>query len=98
MIVGGLVAADLKAGRNIVAAIAVGLGFLQGYLNGVSFSAVDGAPLALLGASVAAFVIVALGAGLVVNAGGWRRMVVRVAGSWMAAIGILLVGWTIRKP
>jgi len=97
LVVGGLVAADLKAGRKIVVAVAVVLGFLQGYLNGVPPGAVDGAPLALLGASVVAFVILALGAGLAVNVEGWRRIVVRVAGSWMAAIGILLLGWTIRK-
>ena len=97
LIVGGLVAADLKADRNIAVTIAVVLGFLQGYLNGASLGTADGATLALLGASVVAFVLVTLGAGLVVNVGGWRRIVVRVAGSWMAATGILLVGWTIRK-
>ncbi|MGA2281412.1 MAG: HupE/UreJ family protein [Verrucomicrobiota bacterium] len=97
LIVGGLVAADLKAGRNFVAIIANVLGFLQGYLNGVSFGATNGVTLTLLGASIVAFVIVAFGAALVVNVQGWRRIVVRVAGSWMVAIGVLLVGWTIRK-
>lgn len=97
LVVGGLVAADLKSVRNFVAVIAGMLGFLQGYLNGVSFGATDGISLMLLGTAMAVFVIVALGAALVVDVRGWRRMVVRVAGSWMAAIGILLAGWTIRK-
>jgi hydrogenase/urease accessory protein HupE len=97
LIVGGLVAADVKADRNIVVAIAGVLGFLQGYLNGVSLGATNGATLALLGASVVTFVIVAFGAALAVDTKGWQRIVVRVAGSWITAIGILLVGWTIRK-
>lgn len=98
LIVGGLVAADLKAVGNFVVVIAGVLGFLQGYLNSVSFGATDGITLILLGACIVAFVIMTLSAGLVVGVQGWRRIVVRVAGSWIAAIGILLAGWTIRKP
>jgi hydrogenase/urease accessory protein HupE len=95
--VGGLVAADLKAAKSFVVIIAGMLGFSQGYLNGVSFGETGGVTLILLGSSIVASVIVALGAGLVVGVQGWRRVVVRVAGSWMAAVGILLAGWTIRK-
>jgi urease accessory protein len=98
LIVGGLVAADLKTLRNFLPGIAMALGFLQGYLNGVSFGAANGITLILLGTAIVAFVVVALGAGLVVGVQGWRRIVVRVAGSWVAAIGILLAGWAIRKP
>ena len=98
LLVGGLMAADLKVLRNFVPGIALALGFLQGYLNGTSFGAASGVTLILLGTAVVAFVIVALGAGLVVGVQGWRRIVVRVAGSWMAAIGILLAGWALRKP
>ena len=98
LIVGGLLAADLKVPRNFMAIIASALGFVQGYLNGVSFGATNGITLILVGASIVAFVMVALGAGWVVGVRGWQRMVVRVAGSWMAAIGILLAGWIIRKP
>ena len=97
LIVGGLVAADLRAVGNRVAIIAVVLGFIQGYLNGASFGITNGITLILLGACIIAFIILTLGAGLVVGVQGWRRIVVRVAGSWIVAIGILLAGWTIRK-
>lgn len=97
LIVGGLVAADLKAVRNFVAIISGMLGFLQGFMNGVSFGATDGVTLTMLGSGIVTFVIVTCGAGLAVGVQGWRRIVVRVAGSWIAAIGILLAGWTIRK-
>ncbi len=97
LVVGGLVAADLKTDKIFVIVLAGTLGFLQGYLNGVSFGITDGLTLILLGACIVAFVIVALSAGLVIGVRGWRRIVVRVAGSWITAIGILLAGWTIRK-
>ena len=97
LMVGGLVAADLRAVKNFVVIIAGALGFLQGYLNGNSFGAANEMTLILLGACIVTFVIMALGAGLVVGVQGWRRIVVRVAGSWITAVGILLAGWTIRK-
>jgi len=95
---GGLVAADSKAVRVFVPVIAGVMGLFQGYLNGVSFGPARGITLILLGTAIMVFVIVTLGAGLVVGVQGWRRIVVRVAGSWIAAIGILLAGWAIRKP
>jgi len=27
----------------------------------------------------------------------WARVAVRVAGSWIAAVGLLLLGWTLRS-
>ena len=43
------------------------------------------------------FVLVALAAGLVVALRTpWTRIAVRVAGSWIAAIGLLLLGWSFR--
>jgi hypothetical protein len=42
-------------------------------------------------------VVVALLAGpVVVLRATWARVVVRVAGSWIAAIGLLMLGWTVR--
>jgi hypothetical protein len=53
--------------------------------------------LALFGISVALFLVVALIASLVVSLKAqWARITVRVAGSWIAAIGLLMLGWTYR--
>jgi len=42
-------------------------------------------------------VLVATGAAIVVSVKApWQRVVVRVAGSWIAAIGLLLLGWSLR--
>ena len=53
---------------------------------------------ALLGLVCAVFVLVALVAALVVwLRAEWTRIAVRVAGSWIAASGFLLLGWAARK-
>ena len=50
----------------------------------------------LIGITVAIFVLAALVSALVVSLRRpWARIVVRVAGSWIAAIGLLLLGWTL---
>jgi urease accessory protein len=43
------------------------------------------------------FVTVALAAALVVAIWApWARIAVRVAGSWIAAVGLLMLGWSLR--
>ena len=51
----------------------------------------------LLGIAAAVFALVALAASLGVPLrAAWTRVVMRVAGSWIAAIGLLLLGWGLR--
>ena len=46
----------------------------------------------------AVFTLVALAASFVVPLrAAWARVAVRVAGSWIAAIGLLLIGWGVRS-
>jgi hypothetical protein len=53
--------------------------------------------LAVGGIACAAFVIVALVAGQVATLQKeWARIAVRVAGSWIGAIGLLMLGWAAR--
>jgi len=50
-----------------------------------------------IGIGCAVFTMVALGAALVVSLKiPWARIAIRVAGSWIAAIGMLWLGWTFR--
>jgi hypothetical protein len=50
----------------------------------------------LAGIAAAVFVLVALGSALALMLQlRWARHVVRVAGSWVAAVGLLLLGWTL---
>jgi hypothetical protein len=55
------------------------------------------AGVALLGLVFAVFVLVALAAAFVVRLSAeWTRIAVRVAGSWIAASGLLMLGWSFR--
>lgn len=97
VLLGVLVAADLRLPDGAVAVLAVGLGLVHGFLNGPALAgAGPGAP-GLLGIATVAFVLVALGSALAVSAKApAARIAVRVAGSWVAAIGLLLLGWAFR--
>jgi hydrogenase/urease accessory protein HupE len=94
---GGLVAAEARLRPEWVAGLALIVGALHGYLNGASMSAARLGVLGLVGIVSILFVTVALAAAMVVAIrapGG--RIAVRVAGSWIAAIGLLLLGWALR--
>lgn len=97
LVLGAMVAADLRLKFALCIGLAVLLGLLNGYLNG---SAMAGAKLGLAGLCgivSALFVAVALAAALVVALHApWARIAVRVAGSWVAAAGLLLLGWSLR--
>lgn len=97
VILGGLVAADAKlplAGTTVLAAL---LGLAHGYSNGAALAQPGPALSGLVGVIVAAFTFVALATSFVVPLrAAWARVIVRVAGSWIAAIGLLLLGWGFR--
>jgi hydrogenase/urease accessory protein HupE len=96
MILGTLVAADLRLPANGVAVLAVVLGLVHGFLNGTALRQGAGG-LGLLGIMAALFVLVALASAFVVSLERpWTRIAVRVAGSWVAASGLLLLGWAFR--
>ncbi|TMQ57292.1 MAG: hypothetical protein E6K72_03800 [Candidatus Eisenbacteria bacterium] len=67
-------------------------------LAAISFLAgADSGVRGLIGIAVALFVVVALAAALVVALERpWKRIAARVAGSWIAAVGLLLLGWRLR--
>jgi len=95
--IGALVAADVKLPLVTTTALAVLLGSVQGYTNGTGMHLSVSIVIALVGLSAAVFVTVALGAAAVIRFGtAWRRIGVRIAGSWIAASGLLLFGWAMR--
>ncbi len=93
LILGVLIAADLRLSANWFTVLVVLVGFVHGFFNGLALK--DGlGSLGLLGITVALFVLVALVSAAVVSLKPpWTRIVVRVTGSWVAAIGILMIGW-----
>ena len=95
LLLGVLVAADAPMPRVAAAVLAGAAGLLFGGLNGTSLAAAGGGPLGLVGIVTAATVILFLLAAAAVSAKApWQRIVVRVAGSWIAAVAILMLGWS----
>ncbi|HXK10942.1 MAG TPA: HupE/UreJ family protein [Vicinamibacteria bacterium] len=94
---GGLVAAEARLRPGWVTALATVLGLLHGYPNGAAMGQAEVGALGLVGVVTALFTLVALAAALVVSIRApWGRIAVRVAGSWIVAIGLLLLGWSFR--
>jgi urease accessory protein len=96
LILGGLVAADLCMPAAAVTVLTIGLGLVHGFLNGAALR--DGAgTLGLLGIMTILFVLVTLTSAFVVSLRKpWARIAVRVTGSWIAAMGLLMFGWAMR--
>ena len=96
LVLGGLVAADLQLPLRVVTGLAVLLGMNHGFIDGAGLGQ-PGTAIALVGLATAVFVLVALTSAFVVSLrAGSARIAVRVAGSWMAAIGLLMLGWAVR--
>jgi hydrogenase/urease accessory protein HupE len=97
LVVSLLVAMDRRLPLVIVCGLALGLGLLHGFLNGTGLAQAGGGILALFGITTAVFVMVALIAALVISLrAAWARIAVRVIGSWISAVGLLMLGWAYR--
>ena len=95
---GALIASDLPLPAWAVALLAVALGLAHGFMNGVAFAAAGAGVRPLLGIAATLFAVVALIAAAVITLEHpWKRIAVRVAGSWIAATGLLLLGWSLRR-
>ena len=95
---GALVAADMPLPVAAVASLALALGLLNGGLNGVELAKAGASALCMAGVTCALFVLVSLLAGQIVSLRApWARVVVRVAGSWIAAIGLFMLGWSLAQ-
>jgi urease accessory protein len=97
LLLGGLVAADARLPPGWTVGVAIALGLLHGYINGSAMAEAKLGGLGLAGIVGALFVLTALASALVVALRApWARIAVRVAGSWVAAAGLLLLGWSLR--
>ncbi|WP_157278070.1 HupE/UreJ family protein [Methyloversatilis thermotolerans] len=91
---GALVALDARLRDAAIIAIAIAAGLLHGLANGPTMTPSGIGTQGLIGAVCAVAVLVLLLSSQV-NAlvPGWQRIAVRVAGSWIAASGLLMFGW-----
>jgi hydrogenase/urease accessory protein HupE len=96
LLLGLLVAADIKLAAYLVATLAALLGVLHGSSNGADIAAAGREASGVVGIVGAVFVVSSLvAAGVISLRVPWARIVVRVAGSWTAATGLLLLGWSL---
>src|SRR5262249_35589799 len=97
LMIGGVLAGNLR----VSLATAIGLGFPLGLWRGMADltgGPISGAALLMvLGMCVCAFVVFALAASVTLPLTRmWTIVAVRVCGSWIAALGLLLAGWIMR--
>jgi hydrogenase/urease accessory protein HupE len=91
---GVLVAADARLPAGAVATLAGLFGTIHGLANGAALAALGAGPASLLGiAGMAMVLVLLLSAAVVSLRAAWTRVAVRVAGSWVAAVGLLMLGW-----
>jgi urease accessory protein len=97
LVLGGLTAADRRLSPTTVLGLAVAVGLLHGWMNGTGIAEAQREVFGLAGISSVIFVLAALVSALVISLKkGWMRIAVRVAGSWVAAVGLLMLGWALR--
>ena len=97
LLIGGLVAADAKLTLCATTLLAAALGLYHGYLNAAGAGYSMSSAIMLAGLVATVFVVTALVAALVVQLRRqWTRIAIRVVGSWIAASGVLWMGWAIR--
>jgi urease accessory protein len=97
-LLGALVASDLRLPVAAVTAMAAALGALHGYDNGHDLAATTGALVAIAGIACSLFALVSLLAGQTAALRAhWARLAVRISGSWIAAVGLLMLGWSVRS-
>lgn len=93
---GVLIAADQRLPDALVILLVIPIGIMHGFYNGVAMLNGPGAS-GLLGISTVLFVLLAFVSAFTVSLSrNWTRIVMRVAGSWVAAIGLLMFGWAIN--
>lgn len=94
---GLLIAADIRLPSGLVAALGGLFGVFHGLLNGSTLTAQGDGATSLLGIVTTALVVVLLVSATVVSLRQfWARVAVRVAGSWIVAVGVMMLGWMLQ--
>lgn len=96
MLLGGAAAAQLPLSERWAAGLGGVLGLARGAFNGLDLAATGSGWLPAVGVATSVFVSLAILSAVSVRlARGRFRVGLRVAGSWVAAIGLLMAGWTL---
>jgi hydrogenase/urease accessory protein HupE len=73
------------------------IGLVHGLANGAAFADSDSGVVAVAGIAAAVTILTLLTAALAVSLrAAWTRIALRVGGSWIAAVGMLMLGWLLQ--
>jgi urease accessory protein len=97
ILLGVLVAVGLRLPVSIMASLSALIGLVHGLANGGAFADSDNGFVAVAGIAAAVMVLTLLTAALAVSLrAAWTRIALRVGGSWIAAVGMLMLGWLLQ--
>jgi hydrogenase/urease accessory protein HupE len=94
---GILIAVNYRLSISAAVCLSIVLGLAHGYFNGSATTATS-SDLSVLAGTLASmfFAIAVVTAAVASLRAPWTRIAVRTLGSWIAAGGLLLLGWTLR--
>lgn len=96
LLFGILISINARIPLPLFLLLAAAFGTMHGFFNGQAMKTGPGV-LGMTGIIVTIFVLVAIISALVsVSSRYWVKIILRVMGSWVAASGLLMVGWFIR--
>lgn len=99
LVLGALVALAARLPRPLVVTLATFFGLTHGAANAMDQIGTVPAPLVVAGTAIAGLLVTLPASGIVaILADGWPRVVVRVLGSWIAAIGLMMLGLMLKSP
>jgi len=97
IVLGILVAVGAQLDALVITPLAALTGLVHGLENAGAFVASDSGLVAVAGIVAAVLVLTLLIAALAVSPrAAWTRIALRVGGSWIAAIGMLMLGWLLQ--
>lgn len=97
VVLGGLVAADARLPPIVVASLGGVYGALHGLFNGSALVAAGAGVTGLFGLVLAVLLLALLTSAAVAPLQAfWARTAVRVGGSWIVAVGMLMLGWMVQ--
>jgi len=97
IVLGALVAADARLPPIAISWLAGVFGALHGLDNGSTLVAMGAGAASLAGIVLTVLLLALLTSAIVVPLKAfWARVAVRVAGSWVVAVGMLMLGWMMQ--
>jgi hydrogenase/urease accessory protein HupE len=101
-ITGLSVAAAVRLPLPVLLGLAAVMGFVHGLQNGQAMTATTDQLLFILGVTGIGYGVMTIATGAAIaflrGAGGWRPIALRASGSWVAAVGIMVMGLQFVTP